>query len=99
LTDALNTIVSEFGPEGGVQKRWGWKAPAEFNDLAVNVSKLPDGQERFDAFNRMRDIFEEEAPAVILYQPFDVYGARKDVHWKPVSFETMELRARNLSFR
>ncbi|CDZ55577.1 ABC transporter substrate-binding protein [Neorhizobium galegae] len=98
LTDALNTIVSEFGPQGGVQKRWGWKAPAEFNELAVKVSQLPDGQERFDAFNRMRDIFEDEAPAVILYQPFDVYAVRKDVHWKPVSFETMELRAKNLSF-
>ncbi|CAN7695469.1 ABC transporter substrate-binding protein [Mesorhizobium sp. LjRoot246] len=97
LTDALNTIVSEFGPNGGVQKRWGWAAPAEFNELAVKVSELPDGQERFDAFNRMRDIFEEEAPAVILYQPFDVYGARKDVHWRPVTFEMMEFR-NNLSF-
>lgn len=98
LTDALNTIVSEFGPGRGVQTRWGWEAPAEFNELAMKVQELPDGPERFDAFNRMRDIFEEEAPAVILYQPFDVYGARKDVNWKPVSFETMELRAHNLSF-
>ena len=97
LTDALNTIVSEFGPNGGIQKRWGWAAPAEFNELALKVSELPDGQERFDAFNRMRDIFEEEAPAVILYQPFDVYGAHKDVHWRPVTFETMEFR-NNLSF-
>ena len=99
LTDGLTTMVSEFGPGRGIQKRWGWQAPAEFNDLAAKVAQLPDGQERFDAFNRMRDIFEEEAPAVLLYQPFDVYAARKDVNWKPVSFETMELRAENLSFQ
>jgi peptide/nickel transport system substrate-binding protein len=61
------------------------------------VTVLPNGKERFDAYNRMRDIFEEEAPAVILYQPYDVYAARKDVHWKPVSFEMMEFR-NNLSF-
>ncbi|MBZ7924981.1 ABC transporter substrate-binding protein [Ensifer adhaerens] len=97
LTDAWATMVCEFGPRGQVQKRWGWKAPAEFNELCVKVSQLPDGKERFDAYNRMRDIFEEEAPAVILYQPFDVYAARKDVHWQPIGFEMMEFR-NNLSF-
>ncbi|WEO70069.1 ABC transporter substrate-binding protein [Rhizobium rhizogenes] len=97
MTDAYATIVPEFGPNGQVQKRWGWNAPAEFNDLCEKVTVLPNGKERFDAYNRMRDIFEEEAPAVILYRPFDVYAARKDVHWEPVSFEMMEFR-NNLSF-
>lgn len=99
LTDGLTTMVSEFGPGRIIQKRWGWEAPAEFNELSDKVAELPDGPERSAAFNRMRDIFEEEAPAVLLYQPFDVYAARKDVNWKPVSFETMELRANNLSFK
>jgi peptide/nickel transport system substrate-binding protein len=97
LTDAWATMVCEFGPKGQAQKRWGWKAPAEFNELCVKVSQLPDGKERFDAYNRLRDIFEEEAPAVILYQPYDVYAARKDVHWKPIGFEMMEFR-NNLNF-
>lgn len=97
MTDAWATMVCEFGPKGQVQKRWGWQAPAEFNELCVKVTQLPDGKERFDVYNRMRDIFEEEAPAVILYQPFDVYAARKDVNWKPISFEMMEFR-NNLSF-
>lgn len=98
LTDALTTMVSEFGPGRGIQKRWGWQAPAEFNELCDKVASLADGQERFDAFTRLRDIFDEEAPAILLYQPFDVYGARKDVGWRTVTFETMELRAKNLSF-
>lgn len=99
MTDGVTTIVSEFGPGRGIQKRWGWDAPAEFNELAVKVGELADGPERFAAFNRLRDIFEDEAPAVLLYQPFDVYGARKDVNWRTVTFETMELRANNLSFQ
>ncbi|NTI46442.1 ABC transporter substrate-binding protein (plasmid) [Agrobacterium tumefaciens] len=97
MTDAYATIVPEFGPNGQVQKRWGWQAPAEFNELCEKVTVLPNGKERFDAYSRMRDIFEAEAPAVILYQPYDVYAARKDVHWTPVSFEMMEFR-NNLSF-
>lgn len=97
LTDAWATMVCEFGPKGQVQKRWGWQAPAEFNELCTKVSQLPDGKERFDAYNRLRDIFEEEAPAVILYQPFDVYAARKNVKWRPIGFEMMEFR-NNLSF-
>lgn len=96
-TDAYATMVPEFGPKGQVQKRWGWKAPAEFNELATKVVQIQDGPERFDAFNRMRDIFEEEAPAVILYQPYDIYGARKNVNWKVITFEMMEFR-NNLTF-
>lgn len=98
MTDGIATMVSEFGPGRGVQTRWGWKAPEEFNELAIKVGELGDGPERFDAFSRLRDIFDEEAPAVILYQPYDVYGVRKDVNWKTVTFETMELRSKNLSF-
>ena len=98
LTDAVTTLVSEFGPRRGIQERWGWKAPQEFNDLCDQVEQTPDGPERLAAFNRLRDIFDEETPAVLLYQPFDVYGARKDVNWRPVTFETMGLRSDNLSF-
>jgi peptide/nickel transport system substrate-binding protein len=98
LTDAVTTMVSEFGPRRGIQTRWGWQAPAEFNELSDKVEQMEDGPERLAAFNRLRDIFEEEAPAVVLYQPYDVYGARKDVNWNPVTFETMELRANNLTF-
>jgi len=98
LTDAVTTLVSEFGPRRGIQTRWGWQAPAEFNELCDKVEQMPDGPDRLAAFDRLREIFDEEAPAVLLYQPFDVYGARKDVKWRPVTFETMDLRADNLSF-
>lgn len=97
LTDGITTMVSEFGPRRGIQERWGWNAPAEFNELSDKVMQIADGDERNAAFSRLRDIFEEEAPAVLLYQPFDVYGARKDLKWNPVSFETMVFR-NNLSF-
>lgn len=98
LTDAMTTIVTEFGPGRQVQGRHGWKPPAEFNALATKVSQSEDGPQRLTDFNRMRDIFEDESPAVPLYRPFDVYAARKNIQWRPVSFEMMELRASNLKF-
>lgn len=97
LTDGITTMVTEFGPRRGIQERWGWDAPEEFNELSDQVMQMPDSEERNAAFNRLRDIFEEEAPAVLLYQPYDVYGVRKDLEWQPVSFETMVFR-NNLGF-
>ena len=98
ITDALSTMATEFGPGGNVPERFGWDLPEEYAELCSDVAQLPDGAERFSKFNRMRDIFEEEMPALILYRPFDVYAARSDIAWSPVSFEMMDLRPYNLSF-
>lgn len=98
IPDAVCTMVTEFGPERSVQSRFGWQVPEEYGALSAEVEALPDGPERFAKFNRMRDIFEEEMPAIILYRPFDVYAARSDIGWRPVSFEMMDLRPYNLDF-
>lgn len=98
IPDAISTMVTEFGPDRSVQSRFGWEVPEEYAVLAADVEMLPDGPERFAKFNRLRDLFEEEMPAMILYRPFDVYAARSNISWRPVSFEMMDLRAYNLAF-
>ncbi|POF28134.1 ABC transporter substrate-binding protein [Roseibium marinum] len=98
IPDAMATMVTEFGPGRTVQSRFGWDIPEEYAMLSGEVSALPDGPERFNKFNRMRDIFEDETPAMVLYRPYDVYAARSDIAWKPLSFEMMDLRPYNLSF-
>lgn len=89
-------MVMEYGPEQAVQARYGWKAPDGFNALCNEVETMPDGPERLAKLTRMRDVLEEESPVVWLYRPFDVYGVRKGISWRPVSFEMMELRSFNL---
>lgn len=98
IPDAMSTMVTEFGPGRSVANRFGWQPPEEYGALCGDVAALADGPERLQKFNRMRDIFEEEMPALILYRPFEVYGVRSDIQWQPVSFEMMDLRPYNLSF-
>jgi peptide/nickel transport system substrate-binding protein len=46
----------------------------------------------------MLDIWEDECPGTILYQPLETYGVKKSVRWRPYTFYFMDLRADNLSF-
>ncbi|MBX3539730.1 MAG: ABC transporter substrate-binding protein [Chelatococcus sp.] len=98
MPDAATPLPSDWGPKGSVQTVHGWKAPQAFNDLAAQVASMPDGDDRRGAFQRLLDIWEDEAPGAVLYRPVEIYGIRRDINWKPVSFEFMDLRPYNLSF-
>ncbi|WEX08659.1 ABC transporter substrate-binding protein [Chelativorans sp. AA-79] len=98
MPDASTPLTSDWGPAGTPQAAYGWKPPAEYNELAAKVAALPDGEERKVAFQRLLDIWEEEAPGAVLYQPVEIYGVRRDIDWKPVTFEFMDLRPYNLGF-
>jgi len=98
MPDAATPLTTDWGPAGTAQTTSGWKAPEEYNQLAAQVASLPDGEERRTAFQKLLDIWEDEAPGAVLYRPVEIYGVRKDINWKPVSFEFMDLRPYNLSF-
>lgn len=98
MPDAASPIATDWGPKGSVQTTHGWKAPEEFNSLGAKIRSLPDGEERQAAFQKALDIWEDEAPGAVLYRPVEIYGIRKDIKWKPVSFEFMDLRPYNLAF-
>jgi peptide/nickel transport system substrate-binding protein len=46
----------------------------------------------------MLDIWEDEAPGTVLYDPAEFYGVNKSVNWTPYPLYNMDLRAYNLSF-
>jgi len=46
----------------------------------------------------MLDIFEDEAPATILYQPSEAYAIKRSIAWRPTNFYFMDLRPDNLAF-
>jgi len=96
IPDAIAPMVMEYGPGRNVQTNYGWKAPDGFNALCDEVETLPNGPERMAKLTRIRDVLEDEMPVAWMYRPYDVYGVRKGVNWRPVSFEMMELRGFNL---
>jgi hypothetical protein len=56
-----------------------------------------DVETRYNAYQAMLDIWEDEAPATVLYDPAEFYGVSKSVNWNPYPLYNMDLRAYNLS--
>jgi peptide/nickel transport system substrate-binding protein len=53
---------------------------------------------RYNNYQQMLDIWEEEAPGTVLYIPVENYAVANDVQWEPYPFYYMDLRAYNLAF-
>jgi peptide/nickel transport system substrate-binding protein len=94
-------------PDGALWRGWGegsptqrdaWPAPEEFNQLGLEARSTLDKEVRYDNYQRMLDIWEEEAPGTVLYIPVENYAMASDVNWEPYPFYYMDLRAYNLSF-
>ncbi|WP_246617915.1 ABC transporter substrate-binding protein [Rhizobium populisoli] len=93
--DPAGGLWNLWGPYGGVQQNKDW-VPVEFNKLGEELDRTSDTAKRRDVFQKMVDIWEEEAPGTILYQPLETYGVRKAVKWQPYNFYYMDLRPYNL---
>ena len=100
--DPAGSIALNWAPSGNPQRVWktfvGAGAKA-FNETieALNSSRTPE--ERKQAFMRMMDVWQDDVPGTILYQPLETYGAKKSVSWKPYSFYYMDLRPYNLKIQ
>lgn len=69
-----------------------------FNELGQRARETLDAQTRFDAYQEMIDIWDEEAPGIVLYSPADLHGVREEISWQPYSFFYMDFRPDNLRF-
>jgi peptide/nickel transport system substrate-binding protein len=94
-------------PDGALWRGWGaesptqrdaWPAPEEFNQLGLEARSTLDKEVRYNNYQRMLDIWEEEAPGTVLYIPVENYAVANDVSWEPYPFYYMDLRAYNLAF-
>ena len=97
LADPDGAINRSWGPESNTQAQY-WAAPDEFNQLAIEARTTLDQQVRYDSYQRMLDIWEDEAPGTVLYDPAEFYGVDASVNWAPYPLYNMDLRAYNLSF-
>jgi peptide/nickel transport system substrate-binding protein len=93
LPDPTGGIVVLYGPNSNVQKSYNfWKAPAAFNEAAAEVVGNNDPKTRFAAFQKMLDIFEDEMPVTILYNPTYTYAHKRKIDWKPTPILYMDFR-------
>ncbi len=97
LPDPTGAMWILWGTKSSIQRKYKyWKAPKEFNSLGEKVLGSGDMKARFKMFQRQLDIFEDEAPMTILYNPFETYAMRKGLDWTPYPLYYMDLRPDNL---
>jgi peptide/nickel transport system substrate-binding protein len=95
--EPIGQVNMSWGPGTGIQKKYKfWDGTPEYNKLAGILTSSVDKAERKKAFRRMMEIFREDAPATILYNPLATYAMRKGVEFTPYSLYYMDLRPDNL---
>ena len=94
-------------PDGAIYRGWGrgsstqamyWTAPEQFNALGDEALSTLDHDTRYANYQAMLDIWEDEAPGTVLYDPAEFYAVSTSVNWTPYPLYNMDLRAYNLSF-
>lgn len=94
-------------PDGAIYRGWGrgsstqtqyWTAPEQFNALGDEARSTLDHDTRYANYQSMLDIWEDEAPGTVLYDPAEFYAVSASVNWTPYPLYNMDLRAYNLSF-
>lgn len=95
--DPVGAIYLNWGPLAAVQRKHKlWAAPAEFNDGMKTLLGSADQAERRKVFQKTLDVFEDEMPGTLLYNPISTYGVRKGIDWTPYTLYYMDLRPDNL---
>jgi peptide/nickel transport system substrate-binding protein len=75
-----------------------WDGTERYDELGEAMRRTLDTEERFEMFQEILDIWEDEAPGTVLYIPMENYAIREHVEWQPYSFYYMDLRPHNFSF-
>lgn len=97
--DPVGAIWIAWGPGGNAQRVWKtWNAPERFNEVGTALQTETDVSKRKALAKELLDIWEDEAPGSILFQPTEAYGVRSNVKWQPYTFYYMDLRDYNLDF-
>jgi len=99
LPDPTGAIYVLWGVESAIQKKYKYWRSKEFNDAAAIVLKSGDMQERYTQFQKMLDIFEDEMPMTMLYNPLVTFGVRKKIAWTPYELYFMDFRPDNLKIQ
>jgi peptide/nickel transport system substrate-binding protein len=95
--DPAGAIYVLWGPKAAVQRKYKfWKAPDSFNNAMEEMLGSGDTSARSKIFQKSLDIFEDEMPGTLLYNPIASYGLRKGVEFTPYSLYFMDLRPDNL---
>ncbi|SDG15807.1 MULTISPECIES: ABC transporter substrate-binding protein [Thalassobaculum] len=103
IPDPSGSFVSQWGRISDVQNNKAfpdraWKAPEEFNKQQDRLVSSTETADRKDAYRKALDIWTDEVPGTMLYNPLETYAHKKSVNWEPYSLYYMDFRPYNLTF-
>lgn len=98
LPDPLGSLWISWGPNSYFQRSKEFSDVETFNIHGRALERETDWAKRKEHFAKMLDAWEDTCPGTILYQPFESYGVKSKIKWRPYSFYFMDLRADNLQF-
>jgi len=84
-----------WGPDTTPAKKTWLDMPADFISYGNKLTSVINVQQRKEYARKLMTIWEEEAPGTLLYNPYESWGIRKGLEWKPYSSQAMDFRANN----
>lgn len=94
--DPLGALWLAWGTPGAPQQTWMTWSNDAFNAAGRELLVTTVLADRQALATQMLDIWADDAPGTILYQPLESYGVRKSLKWQPYTFYYMDLRPDNL---
>ena len=93
LPDPTGSLMITWGDRAAIQRKYKlWKAPAGFNKGLKKVLTSADPKKRFKTYQKVLDIYEDEMPGTMLYNPLYSYAAKKKIEWTPFPILFMDFR-------
>jgi peptide/nickel transport system substrate-binding protein len=93
LPDPTGAIYILYSKSSSIQKKYKiWKAPKAFNKGLKKILTSGDPKVRYKTFQKVLDIFEDEMPVTMLYNPLYSYAVKKNIQWTPSPILYMDFR-------
>jgi len=91
--DPVSEIWRRYGRESTLQVQYKMWTDEAFNALGPTLVSSLDPKARYDAFQKMLDIYEhDDPPGTVLYTAGMFYAERKNLHWLAYPVEHMDFR-------
>ncbi|MFM1814080.1 MAG: hypothetical protein RLZ98_775 [Pseudomonadota bacterium] len=93
LPDPTGAIDVLYGERSAFQRKYKlWEAPKTFNEGLAKILNSSEMKARYETYQQVLDIFEDEMPITILYNALYSYAVKKNIEWTPYPIFYMDFR-------
>ena len=101
FADPAGSYGTMWSPIGARVTAGSWKPKEEYRQMWDRFRYSTEVEERRKAYAEIMDYIRDEAPFIVLYQPYESYGLKKGLNWKPFPGHipyVLDFRAGSVSF-